>query len=44
MTSQFMDPVLKKIGENTSQGPRQELSFELGKMPFYGNRRHCPWA
>ena len=24
--------------------PGQEFSLELGKIPFYGNRRHCPWA
>ena len=24
--------------------PRQESSFELGKMPLYGKRRNCPRA
>ena len=43
MTSQFMDPVLN-IAYNSSQMPRQEPSFELGKMPFHGNRRDCTWA
>ena len=33
-----------KFGDSTSQVPGQEFSFELGKMSFYGNRRHCPWA
>ena len=35
---------LKKFENSTSQVPGQEFSFELRKMPFYGNRRHCPWA
>ena len=34
----------EKFGDSTSQVARQEYSLELGKMPFYGNRRHCPWA
>ena len=24
--------------------PGQEFSLELGKIPFYGNRRYCLWA
>ena len=33
-----------KHGDDTSQVTGQELSFDLGKMIFYGDRRHCPWA
>ena len=44
MTSHYMNPVLKmfrKFGNSTSEVPRQEFSFELGKMSFDGNRGYC---
>ena len=48
MTSQFMDPVLSiayKIWGQYFTGARIRPSFELEKkMPFYGDKRHCPWA
>ena len=43
--------MLRKFGNNTLEVLRQELSFELGKMSFHGNRGHylraqdlCSWV
>ena len=33
--------MLVKFGNSTSEVPRQEFSFELGKMSFHGNRGYC---
>ena len=33
--------MLRKFGNSTSDVPRQEFSFELGKMSFHSNRGHC---
>ena len=30
--------MIRKFGNNTSEVPRQEFRFELGKMQFHGNR------
>ena len=35
---------LKNLETSASKMPRQIASTELGKMPFYGNRRYCSWA
>ena len=32
---------LEKFRNTTSEVPRQELSFELGKMSFHGNKGYC---
>ena len=33
---------LHNLGTVLHKVPRQESSPELGKISFYGNRRHCP--
>ena len=32
---------LEKFENSTSEVPRQEISFELEKMSFHGNRGYC---
>ena len=32
---------LENFGNNTSEVPRQEFSFELGKRSFHGNIGYC---